>query len=48
MNRESLQHQRESLSDCIFEVGGMKRQEPKPVRGVLMLRKERLEKLLLR
>ena len=47
MKRESLLHQREFLGDCIFEGKGMKKKGLMLVRGVLMLRKERLELILL-
>jgi len=48
MRKESQQHQRETLGDCVFEARGMKRLELKPEIGVLMLRKEGLEKPQLR
>jgi len=48
MWKESLQHQRESLGDRVSEARGMKRLAQKLVIGLLMLRKEGLEKLQLR
>lgn len=48
MWKESLRHQRESLGDCVSEARGMKRLAQKLLIGVLMRRKEGLEKLQLR
>jgi hypothetical protein len=47
MKKESLQHQRDSLGDCIFEGREMKKKVLMLVKGVLMLRMEKLEMILL-